>query len=154
MSNSHRMTQSPTRIALVFDDATRPETTGVYCRRALEQMAQITFFRPSQVAEVPREGFDLYLNIDDGMRYLWPEELRPCAWWVIDTHIDFQWCLEKARGFDFVFAAQRDGAALLRQEGIATAEWLPLACDAEIHGGKGDRLQGTVRDTTCALSGT
>ena len=79
-------------------------------------------------------GFDLYLNIDDGMRYLWPAELRPCAWWAIDTHMDFAWCLEKARGFDLVFAAQRDGAALLRREGIETARWLPLACDPDIHG--------------------
>jgi 2-polyprenyl-3-methyl-5-hydroxy-6-metoxy-1,4-benzoquinol methylase len=121
------------RVALVFDDQTRPETTGVYCRRALEKLADVTFFQPSQLAEVPRGGFDLYLNIDDGLRYLWPADLRPCAWWAIDTHIDFDWALQKARGFDLVFAAQRDGAALLRQEGV-DARWLPLACDEEVHG--------------------
>ncbi|HVX12039.1 MAG TPA: glycosyltransferase [Pirellulales bacterium] len=118
----------------MFDDEARPETTGTYCRRALEVLAEVTFYRPSRLAEVPRDGFDLYLNIDDGMRYRWPADLRPCAWWAIDTHMDFQWCLEKARGFDFVFAAQRDGATSLLQEGVGSAEWLPLACDPEIHG--------------------
>ena len=77
------------RVALVFDDQTRPETTGFYCRRALEKLVEVTFFHPSALAEVPREAFDLYLNIDDVMRYQWPADLHPCAWWAIDTHIDF-----------------------------------------------------------------
>ncbi len=42
-------------------------------------------------------------------------------------------CLQKARGSDLVFAAQCDGAEQLRAAGIGTAEWLPLACDPEIH---------------------
>ncbi|MGH7139364.1 MAG: hypothetical protein ACREHD_26770 [Pirellulales bacterium] len=70
------------KVALVFDDRTRPETTGFYCRRALEKLAEVTFFHPSQLADVPRGAFDLYLNIDDGMRYLWPADLRPSAWWA------------------------------------------------------------------------
>ena len=28
------------RVAIIFDDKTRPETTGVYCRRALGQMVE------------------------------------------------------------------------------------------------------------------
>ena len=129
------------KVALVFDDQTRPETTGTYCRRALEKLAEVRFFHPSQLAEVPRAGFDLYLYIDDGMRYLWPADLRPAAWWAIDTHMDFAWCLEKAKGFDLVFAAQRDGAALLRREGIESARWLPLACDPEMHGSPKSEVQ-------------
>ena len=42
--------------------------------------------------------------------------------------------LKKARAFDLVFAAQRDGAESLRRAGIGSAAWLPLACDPEIHG--------------------
>src|SRR5262249_40461475 len=34
--------------------------------------------------------------------------------------------------FDFVFTAQRDGAEALQEAGIA-AQWLPLACDPDIH---------------------
>ena len=59
--------------------------------------------------------------------------LRPSVFWAIDTHVNFDSCLRKARGFDLVFAAQRDGAERLRRAGIASASWLPLACDPEIH---------------------
>jgi hypothetical protein len=118
---------------LIFDDRARPETTGVYCRRALERLVDVAHIQPDELAQVPREGFDLYLNIDDGFPYELPTELRPSAWWAIDTHVSFDRCLRKARHFDLVFAAQRDGAEALRRGGIASASWLPLACDPEIH---------------------
>jgi hypothetical protein len=120
------------RVALVFDNKTRPETTGGYCLRALQRLVQVEHFHPSHLDQVPRRGFDLYLNIDDGMRYQLPARLHPTAWWAIDTHMDFQWCLTKSHDFDFVFAAQRDGAIQLRDEGITTV-WLPLGCDPNIH---------------------
>jgi len=119
-------------VALIFDDTARPETTGVYCRRALEGLVAVEHFRPADLERVPRTGFDLYLNIDDGLRYPLPADLHPAAWWAIDTHMDFDWCLTKSHGFDFVFAAQRDGAVQLRDGGITTT-WLPLACDPEVH---------------------
>jgi 2-polyprenyl-3-methyl-5-hydroxy-6-metoxy-1,4-benzoquinol methylase len=122
------------RVAVIFDDTARPETTGVYCRTALANLVEVVYFRPSRLAHVPRQGFDLYLQIDDGLEYRHPPGLRPCAWWAIDTHLDFDRCLAKARDFDVVFAAQRDGADRLRQHGIPTATWLPLACDPVRHG--------------------
>src|SRR5262249_23049743 len=76
--------------------------------------------------------FDLYLNIDDGLEYRWPKDLRPSAWWAIDTHLNLPWYLRKGGDFDLVFAAQRDGAEQLREAGIQ-ASWLPLACDPQIH---------------------
>jgi 2-polyprenyl-3-methyl-5-hydroxy-6-metoxy-1,4-benzoquinol methylase len=121
-------------VALIYDDRTRPETTGVYCRRALESLVdQVVHFHPNDLAAIPSRGFDLYLNIDDGLSYHLPAGLRPCAWWAIDTHLNFDWCRRKARDFDLVFAAQRDGASRLEAEGIAAAHWLPLACDPDIH---------------------
>src|SRR5579884_1623326 len=122
------------RIAVIFDDETRPDTTGVYCRKALECLAKVQHFRPSDLATIPAGAFDLYLRIDDGHDYQLPAWLRPCAWWVIDTHIDFANRLERAREFDFVFAAQRNGAERLRTEGVTSATWLPLACDPDLHG--------------------
>lgn len=121
------------RIALIFDHKVRPDTTGVYCRRALGELAEVEHFLPGELGRVPRQGFDLYLNIDDGLEYYLPRDLRPCAWWAIDTHLNYDWCLQRARGFDFVFTAQRDGTAGFRQDGIASASWLPLACDPEMH---------------------
>ncbi len=120
-------------MVVIYDDQQRPETTGFYCRRALERLVHVEHFLPDQLDRVPRTGFDLYLNIDDGLRYHLPPDLHPSAWWAIDTHMDLAWCIQKSRGFDRVFAAQRDGADALRGAGIRSATWLPLACDPEIH---------------------
>jgi FkbM family methyltransferase len=121
------------RVAIIYDDKVRPDTTGFYCRRALGGLVEVEHFLPAELARIPRREFDLYLNIDDGLEYRLPDDLRPCAWWAIDTHLNYSWCLERARDFDAVFAAQRDGAEQFRQDGINTATWLPLACDPEFH---------------------
>ncbi|HLJ09591.1 MAG TPA: glycosyltransferase, partial [Planctomycetaceae bacterium] len=120
------------RVALIFDNLFRPETTGVYCLRALRELVHVEHFLPQNLDRIPRSGFDLYLNIDDGLHYRLPAELRPSAWWAIDTHMDPLWAAEKGRDFDWLFAAQRDGTERLRQGGI-NAHWLPLACDPAIH---------------------
>ncbi|HUT93884.1 MAG TPA: glycosyltransferase [Thermoguttaceae bacterium] len=121
------------QIALVFDDTIRPETTGTYCHRALGELAEVRHYLPNELPLIPRQGFDLYLNVDDGLRYRFPSDLRPSAWWAIDTHMDFRWYRKKAPDFDLVFAAQRVGARQLCDEGIADAQWLPLACDPDVH---------------------
>ena len=41
--------------------------------------------------------------------------LRPCAYWAIDTHLNFARSLRRAQGFGFVFAAQKQGATQLQQ---------------------------------------
>jgi FkbM family methyltransferase len=120
-------------VALIYDDQVRPDTTGGYVRRALEELVQVEHFLPSQLEHVPRRGFDLYLNIDDGLRYRLPADLRPCAWWAIDTHLFPDWYRERAPDFNFLFTAQRDGSEMLHEAGITTARWLPLACDPEVH---------------------
>ena len=60
-----------------------------------------------------------------------PFDLRPAAWWAIDTHMDFAWCKNKSQGFDNAFTAQRDGAEELRRAGITSAVWLPLGCSSK-----------------------
>ena len=121
------------RVAIIYDDQMRPDTTGVYCRRGLGELVDVEHVLPSELARLRPGDFDLYLNIDDGLRYRLPADLHPCAWWAIDTHLDFDWYAEKGVDFDFVFAAQRDGAERLRSVGICSVAWLPLACDPEIH---------------------
>ena len=121
------------RVAVIFDDRVRPETTGVYCRRALARMADVEHFRPDELAQIPANRFDLYVNIDDGLRYVLPAHLRPAVWWAIDTHLDGNWSVQKAATFDGVFTAQRAGVELMRSAGIRNVHWLPLACDPEFH---------------------
>lgn len=50
------------RVALIYDDRERPETTGVYCRRALESLVDVVHFRPDEVNAVPDHGFDFDLK--------------------------------------------------------------------------------------------
>jgi len=128
------------RVAIIFDNTLRPETTGTYCLRALEELAReeritsVEHLFPSQLGQSDCHRFDLCVFIDDGLEYELPRVGIPTAWWAIDTHLAFERCLKKARQADVTFAAQRNGAEQLRAAGIAHVNWLPLACDPEIHG--------------------
>lgn len=122
------------RIAIVFDNTLRPETTGLYCRRALGELVEVEHVLPTELGRVESNRFDAFIYIDDGLAYDHPQHLRPSAWWAIDTHLNFDRCLQRAKQSDVVFAAQRNGAAMLRQEGVI-ATWLPLACDPVLHRG-------------------
>ena len=124
MSNAH--------ITLVFDDQVRPDTTGVYCLLALQQLAEVHHVRPAQMATLQGGEFDLYLSIDDGLDYRLPQHFAPRRW-AIDTHLNPDRIVRRAREVDLTFAAQRDGVALLRREGVECAGWLPLACDPSVH---------------------
>lgn len=121
------------RVAVIYDNSIRPETTGGYCLRALEKLAQVEHFPPSRLDQIQAGTFDLFLNIDDGLQYRFPDRLRPSAWWAIDTHLDAAWYLKKAPDFDFIFTAQRDGCEQLSRAGIPRVRWLPLAADPEVH---------------------
>ena len=120
-------------VAVIYDDRLRPDTTGVYCLRALQSLTAAQHVLPEMLKGVPHDRFDLYVHIDDGINYRLPRDRRPCAWWVIDTHLNFEWDAQKPADFDCVFAAQRPGAEALHDAGIRTATWLPLACDPDLH---------------------
>jgi len=128
------------RVGIVYDDSIRPETTGVYCRRALDELVRegrldtAVHLRPEQLPGLAAGEFDLYLFVDDGIVSGIPDTLRPAAWWAIDTHLGFERCLAVARQAAWTFCAQRDGAAQLRLAGVESATWLPLACDPDLHG--------------------
>src|SRR3954467_5406827 len=105
------------RVALVFDDSIRPDTTGVHGRRALAGLVEVVHSRPDRADDISAD-FDLYLSVDDDTGHRLPDRLRPRAYWAIDTHTDFAARLRRAEGCDLVFAAQRDGAERLRAAGI------------------------------------
>src|SRR5260370_30363950 len=121
------------RVAVIFDNTLRPDTTGVYCRRALGQLVEVEHFLPTELGKLTRERFDLYLAIDDGLSYPVPAGLHPSAYWAIDTHLEFERELQRAQAADYVFAAQRDGGAQPRPHGDATAS-LPLRRVPHNHG--------------------
>lgn len=121
------------RVAIIFDNTVRPETTGLYGRRALGELVEVEHFLPAELGEIAAERFDLVLQVDDGLRYRLPEHLPNRAFWAIDTHIDFEAAMWKAEAANIVFAAQKNGAEGLVSHGV-DARWLPLACDPELHG--------------------
>ena len=121
------------RIAILYDNTVRPDTTGEYCRRALTDLGfPVSHYLPSEAGEIP-PIYTLYLRVDDDLEYDVPEALHPLAYWAIDTHRDYPRRLERARTADWVFCAQQDGAAQMRADGLANARWLPLACDPTVH---------------------
>jgi hypothetical protein len=120
------------KIAILFDNQRRPDTTGVYCYRALQKEHEVTHFLPGQLEHLRPGAYDVYLQIDDGFSHVLPPHLHPSIFWAIDTHVNFERCLEKAKHFDLVFCAQRSGAEKMRRRGIP-ARWCPLAFDPEIH---------------------
>jgi hypothetical protein len=120
------------KIAIVFSKGNRPDTTGVYCLRALGQKHKVSHFEPEDLSKIKREDYDLFMNIDDGRSYRFRTDLHPSVFWAIDTHIKPERCLEKAKDFDFVFCAQRPGAQAMRKAGMG-ARWCPLAFDPEVH---------------------
>ncbi|HEX4613842.1 MAG TPA: glycosyltransferase, partial [Urbifossiella sp.] len=121
------------RVAVLFDDRSRPDTTGGYCLRAARALAEAVHVYPHEADRVRPGEFDLFLRVDDSLDTPIPTILRPLAWWAIDTHLNFDRCLAQAGTADLTFAAQRAGAAALAQAGVANATWLPLACDPSVH---------------------
>lgn len=119
-------------ITIIYDDTLRADTTGGYCLRALRDIAEVSHVRPAELGPVAADR-NLIVCVDDGLDLAFAPDLHPSAFWVIDTHLDFPRALRRSRGFDAVFVAQKEGAARLVSEGIPVCEWLPLACDSEIH---------------------
>jgi hypothetical protein len=119
------------KVALVFN-TTRPDTTGGYWERALHGM-EVLCDRWA-LSDLPRlpAAYDLYVRVDHGDDYEtpWPDALRPAVFYAIDTHLPHSWRKIKraAARFDLTFCCHRDGAERLG------AEWLPLACDPQLHG--------------------
>ncbi len=127
------------RVGVVFDNTVRPETTGVYCYRALGELASagqisvVEHLLPRELDSSVADRFDLWIVVDDGLDYDLPARIPPVAWWAIDTHLSFKRCWKQARRATWTFCAQKSGAEQLNRVGIA-AEWLPLACDPAVHG--------------------
>lgn len=88
---------NPLRVAVVFDNTLRKETTGLYCRRALGRLVEVEHLLPTDLGRVKTGQFDAFIYVDDGLAYDPTSHLRPSAWWAIDTHLDFDRCLRKAQ---------------------------------------------------------
>jgi hypothetical protein len=86
------------RIALIYDDTVRPDTTGGYCLRALQSLASATHLPPDRLADA-RGDFELWVRVDDGRDFRLPPGLAPSALWAIDTHLNLLPLLTQASAF-------------------------------------------------------
>ena len=122
------------RLALIFNKD-REDTIGRYFEHAAAGLGiEFDHFRTSDTG-IPA-GYDLYLRIDHGdYKYDIPEHLKPSAFYAIDTHLEkpYKKIKEQARHYGFVFCAQKSGVVKLKRDIGIEAEWIPIACDPEIH---------------------
>ena len=121
------------KLALIFN-TTRPDTTGIYVARAFQALGiPADHWQLPDVARMP-DDYDLYLRVDHGDDYLvaLPATCRPSVFYAIDTHLPHSWKKIRriAPRFDVVFCSHRAAVQPLRG-----AEWLPLGCDPQFHGG-------------------
>lgn len=121
-------------IAVIFDKLV-PGTTGVYVIRALQKLGhKIAHYWLRDADEIPLK-FDLYLRVDHGYyeRDL-PSSLKPSAYWALDIHLEHGLnALKRSwHNYNFLFGAHRNQVEKLKNQGIPI-EWLPFACDSEIH---------------------
>ncbi|MBI2104138.1 MAG: glycosyltransferase [Candidatus Omnitrophica bacterium] len=120
------------KLALIFDK-TRPDTIGGYFERATRALGLSADHWWLRDAGRMPAAYDLYLRIDHGDDYdvALPEHLRPAVFYAIDTHLPHSWrkIRRAAPRYDLVFCCHEEGAGRL-----PGAEWLPVACDPELHG--------------------
>ena len=72
-----------------------PRPLGYTAGAPLDRFVEVEHFQPHELDHVPRQGFDLYLNIDDGLHTIFRLSAGQSRFWAIDTHLDFDRCREK-----------------------------------------------------------
>ncbi len=123
------------KIALIYNKENE-STTGAYLEKVIRESGlDYRHFWTRDAATISGD-FDLYLRIDHGdYKYDIPAHLHPAVFYVIDTHLKkpYRRIREQVAHYDIVFCAQKEGALRLGQETKVDTQWLPLACDPEIH---------------------
>ncbi len=123
------------KIALIFNKENEA-TTGCYFEREFKKTPfDISHFWTKDFEQI-KPAYNLYIRIDHGdYKYDIPHNLHPAVFYAIDTHLKkpYKKIREQARHYDLVFCAHKDGADKLKKDGIASAIWLPVACDPAIH---------------------
>jgi len=130
-------------ISIVYNCDRRENGTAFLARVALQESLGL---KDRVVLDNQLKGFsesELYIHVDDGREDLQWECPKPNAYWAIDTHLGYEYRLEKARQFDNIFVAQKECAARMIKDGIKNVEWLPLACSPIANPTKEELLDDT-----------
>ena len=120
-------------ILACFENRVRQDTTGNYLVNGLRSLGHhVDHILPEKIHTIVG-GYDFYLRCDDGIKgYLWNENLRPSAYYCIDTHIETDWRIEMAnRGrFDLVSVVHSQGLELPWGREVF---FNPVGCDPDVH---------------------
>lgn len=114
----------------------RNDGPPLYWTHAMKEMGIDVTHLSSQ--HLPKEDeFDAYLWVDwgeDGLGGILPykpidvSSLKNTIYIASDTHLGFEYRVEKAKEFKKVYVNQKEAVALFRKEGVE-AEWLPHAVE-------------------------
>ena len=98
--------------------------------------------------------WDLHFEADwaeDALESIMPYKCvpipHPNAFWHSDTHLGYEWRLEKARRTDFNFVAQRQGIEDFMRDGIKNPVWLPHAVEPMAY----PKLSSTKKYDVCFI---
>ncbi len=120
------------RVVLVADEQGHGTWLPVYCLRAMIDLAEVRGIRPPEISSLRPGDVDLCLRLDDprNAEKITPE--IPTTWWLSPQSDDDAAVLAKALANDRCFVAQFSWVERLRAAGAA-CEWLPYACQPEMH---------------------
>lgn len=142
------------KVTLSYNCDIRNNGTAVLVWDALKRGLGIgdldRFTRPY---EGPFPESELNIMIDDGRDDIDWVPPKPNAYWAIDTHLGYDRRLEWAKGFDYVFTAQKAGAAQMLKDGIKNAFWLPLACHPPAMPNLREMMLHPQKDEHCGTRG-
>ncbi len=123
------------KLALIFNKD-RQDTIGCYFERAAKESGiPFDHYWTRDGASIPT-GYDLYLRIDHGdYKYDIPADLRPSAFYVIDTHLPVPYgkIKQQVGHYSRIFCAQKNGVDKLKRDAGVDAVWVPIGCDPEEH---------------------
>lgn len=135
------------RIAILYDifpeTGFRNDGNPIYVLAALKRRQEKGLLEVDHLA--PKEDmnlfgkYDLTLDVDwgeDGLASIIPYKLidapKPNVYWASDTHLGFDYRLEKSKKFDHVFCAQKQAVIDFNKAGVK-AEWLPHAFEPQAY---------------------
>lgn len=135
------------RMAIYYDilpqTGNRNDGNPLYVLRALKRRQERGMLEVDHLA--PMENVNLFGQYDLNLYVDWGEDAllsllpytpieipRPNVAWMSDTHLGYQYRLEKSRKFDHVFVAQKQAVEEFRRDGVE-AEWLPHAFEPEAY---------------------
>ncbi len=131
------------KIAIYYENRLGRNDGGplYWCNAMKELGHDVTHFSSASEPHKEFGGFDLHVWIDwgeDALSGVLPyapmsmKNLHPSIYVSSDTHLGYDYRLNKAKEFDHVFVNQKDAVEMFAKDGVK-AEWLPHAVEPKAY---------------------